>query len=82
MYVSCLHGDIIVLCVFLLTTIMSNCSSVEISPSLAELQRETVGEVRSHLSKFRVECRDAADRKGWGMVSKFNFHLYHYVYFV
>lgn len=44
--------------------------SVEISPSLAELQRETVGEVRSHLSKFRVECRDAADRKGWGDVEQ------------
>lgn len=43
-----------------------NRSSVEISPSLAEIQRETVGVVRSHLSKFRVECRDAADRTGWG----------------
>lgn len=41
-------------------------SSVEISPTLAEIQRETVGEVQSHLSKFRVECRDAADRSGWG----------------
>ncbi|KAJ6424243.1 hypothetical protein OIU84_025096 [Salix udensis] len=41
-------------------------TSVEISPSLAEIQKETVGEVRSHLSKFRVECRDAADRSGWG----------------
>ncbi|KAJ7971805.1 Protein arginine methyltransferase NDUFAF7 [Quillaja saponaria] len=40
--------------------------SVEISPSLAEIQRETVG--HSHLSKFRVECRDAADRSGWGDV--------------
>ncbi|VVA28636.1 PREDICTED: DUF185-domain-containing [Prunus dulcis] len=40
--------------------------SVEVSPSLAEIQRETVGEVRSHLSKFRVECRDATDRSGWG----------------
>ncbi|KAJ3693928.1 hypothetical protein LUZ60_009408 [Juncus effusus] len=39
---------------------------VEISPSLAERQRETVGEVKSHLSKFRVECRDAADKNGWG----------------
>jgi hypothetical protein len=44
------------------------CSSVEISPSLAEIQKETVGEVRSHLSKFRVECRDAADRSGWRMI--------------
>ncbi|XP_062149982.1 uncharacterized protein LOC133858521 [Alnus glutinosa] len=44
--------------------------SVEISPSLAEIQRETVGEVRSHLSKFRVECRDAADRSGWGDVEQ------------
>ncbi|KAJ9154020.1 hypothetical protein P3X46_027399 [Hevea brasiliensis] len=41
-------------------------TSVEISPSLAEIQKETVGEVRSHLSKFKVECRDAADRSGWG----------------
>ncbi|KAG8636867.1 hypothetical protein MANES_15G053200v8 [Manihot esculenta] len=40
-------------------------TSVEISPSLAEIQKETVGEVRSHLSKFKVECRDAADRSGW-----------------
>ncbi|KAJ8774253.1 hypothetical protein K2173_009684 [Erythroxylum novogranatense] len=40
--------------------------SVEISPSLAEIQRETVGEVGSHLSKFKVECRDAAVRSGWG----------------
>lgn len=40
--------------------------SVEVSPSLAEIQRETVGEVCSHLSKFRVECRDATDRSGWG----------------
>ncbi|GLT73022.1 hypothetical protein SLA2020_449110 [Shorea laevis] len=44
--------------------------SVEISPSLAEIQRKTVGEVRSHLSKFRVECRDAADRSGWGDVEQ------------
>lgn len=44
--------------------------SVEISPSLAEIQRETVGEVRTHLSKFRVECRDAADRSGWGDVEQ------------
>ncbi|KAF8037704.1 hypothetical protein BT93_B0530 [Corymbia citriodora subsp. variegata] len=40
--------------------------SVEISPSLAKIQRETVGEVLSHSSKFRVECRDATDRSGWG----------------
>ncbi|XP_041024725.1 protein arginine methyltransferase NDUFAF7 homolog, mitochondrial isoform X1 [Juglans microcarpa x Juglans regia] len=45
-------------------------TSVEISPSLAEIQRETVGGVRSHLSKFRVECRDAADRTGWGAVEQ------------
>ncbi|EEF44238.1 conserved hypothetical protein [Ricinus communis] len=45
-------------------------TSVEISPSLAEIQKETVGEVRSHLSKFRVECRDAADRSGWGDVEQ------------
>lgn len=43
-----------------------NYRSVEISPSLAEVQKETVGEVRSHIPKFRVECRDAADRSGWG----------------
>lgn len=41
-------------------------TSVEISPSLAKKQLETVGEVHSHLSKFKVECRDAADRSGWG----------------
>lgn len=40
---------------------------VEISPSLAQKQRETISEVRSHLSKFNVECRDATDRSGWGM---------------
>lgn len=40
--------------------------SVEISPSLAKIQRETVGQVLSHSSKFRVECRDATDRSGWG----------------
>ncbi|MED6205201.1 hypothetical protein PIB30_015764 [Stylosanthes scabra] len=45
-------------------------TSVEISPSLAEVQRETVSEVRSHIPKFRVECRDAADRRGWGDVEK------------
>ncbi|KAF8392034.1 hypothetical protein HHK36_022374 [Tetracentron sinense] len=42
--------------------------SVEISSSLAKKQLETVGEVRSHLSRFRVECRDAADKSGWGDV--------------
>ncbi|KAG8054254.1 hypothetical protein GUJ93_ZPchr0001g29314 [Zizania palustris] len=40
--------------------------SVEISSSLAEKQLETVGEVRSHLSKFTAECRDATDKAGWG----------------
>ncbi|OAY84472.1 NADH dehydrogenase (ubiquinone) complex I, assembly factor [Ananas comosus] len=40
--------------------------SVEISPSLAQKQLETVGEVESHLSRFRVECRDATDKSGWG----------------
>ncbi|MCL7022126.1 hypothetical protein MKW94_024115 [Papaver nudicaule] len=44
--------------------------SVEISSSLAKKQLETVGEVRSHLSKYRVECRDAADRSGWGDVDQ------------
>ncbi|XP_058102597.1 protein arginine methyltransferase NDUFAF7 homolog, mitochondrial isoform X1 [Magnolia sinica] len=42
--------------------------SVEISSSLAKKQLETVGDVRSHLSRYRVECRDAADRSGWGDV--------------
>ncbi|GMI70416.1 hypothetical protein like AT1G04900 [Hibiscus trionum] len=41
-------------------------TSVEISPALAEIQRQTVGEVRSHLAKFKVEQRDAMDRSGWG----------------
>ncbi|KAL9240117.1 hypothetical protein vseg_014374 [Gypsophila vaccaria] len=44
--------------------------SVEISPSLAQKQTETVGQVQSHKSRFRVECRDAADRNGWGDVQK------------
>ncbi|THG01599.1 hypothetical protein TEA_010035 [Camellia sinensis var. sinensis] len=39
--------------------------SVEISSSLTKKQLETVGQVQSHLSKFRVECRDAADKNGW-----------------
>ncbi|XP_054821300.1 uncharacterized protein LOC129320120 [Prosopis cineraria] len=45
-------------------------TSVEISPSLAEVQRETVGQVQSHISKFRVEYRDAADQTGWGDVEQ------------
>lgn len=45
-------------------------TSVEISPSLAKKQMETVGEVRSHLSKFRVECRDATQQIGWGEVDQ------------
>ncbi|EYU32661.1 hypothetical protein ABFS82_14G034700 [Erythranthe guttata] len=40
--------------------------SVEISPTLAKKQLETVGEVDSHLAKFSVECRDAADPNEWG----------------
>lgn len=44
------------------------CSSVEISSSLAKKQMETVGDVQSHLSKFKVECRDAAEPSGWGML--------------
>ncbi|XP_042517935.1 uncharacterized protein LOC122091830 [Macadamia integrifolia] len=43
--------------------------SVEISSSLAKKQMETVGEVRSHLSRFKVEYRDATDRTGWGDVN-------------
>ncbi|KAM7258946.1 hypothetical protein ACFE04_014687 [Oxalis oulophora] len=45
-------------------------TSVEISPSLAAKQRETVGDVLSHSSKFRVENRDAADRSKWGDVQQ------------
>ncbi|CAK9318856.1 unnamed protein product [Citrullus colocynthis] len=45
-------------------------TSVEISPSLAVIQRQTVGEVRSHQSKFKVECRDAVDLSGWGDVEE------------
>ncbi|CAL5416681.1 hypothetical protein CsSME_00034008 [Camellia sinensis var. sinensis] len=44
--------------------------SVEISSSLTKKQLETVGQVQSHLSKFRVECRDAADKNGWGNVDQ------------
>ncbi|EXC16939.1 hypothetical protein L484_021594 [Morus notabilis] len=44
--------------------------SVEISLSLAKIQRETVGEVQCHSSRFRVERRDAADRSGWGEVQQ------------
>ncbi|XXG49562.1 hypothetical protein AAC387_Pa02g3717 [Persea americana] len=44
--------------------------SVEISPSLAKKQLETLGEVSSHSSRFRVECRDAANRSGWGDVDR------------
>ncbi|KAK9138258.1 hypothetical protein Sjap_008852 [Stephania japonica] len=46
----------------------NSVSSVEISSSLAKKQIETVGEVRSHMSRYRVECRDAADKSGWGEV--------------
>ena len=42
---------------------------MEISPTLAEHQKETVGQVQSHKSRFSVECRDAADRDGWGVLS-------------
>lgn len=50
------------------TRVYNNMSyiSVEISSSLAKRQMETVGDVQSHLSKFRVECRDAAEPSGWG----------------
>ncbi|XP_019181013.1 PREDICTED: uncharacterized protein LOC109176050 isoform X1 [Ipomoea nil] len=44
-------------------------TSVEISTALAAKQIQTVGEVHSHASKFKVECRDAADRSGWGEVN-------------
>ncbi|URD83336.1 hypothetical protein MUK42_33157 [Musa troglodytarum] len=46
--------------------VMHHMVSVEISQSLAKKQLQTVGEVQSHLSKFRVERRDATDRSGWG----------------
>lgn len=50
------------------------CRSVEISPFLAEKQIETVGQVNSHKSRFMVECRDASDRNGWGVLfSYFSF---------
>ncbi|PKA54660.1 hypothetical protein AXF42_Ash000495 [Apostasia shenzhenica] len=39
--------------------------SVEISPSLANKQLETVGEVPRHLDRYKVEHRDALDRSGW-----------------
>ncbi|CAA7054080.1 unnamed protein product [Microthlaspi erraticum] len=45
-------------------------TSIEISPSLAEIQKETVAQVGSHLSKFRVECRDASDLSGWRNVEQ------------
>lgn len=45
--------------------ILMYISSIEISPSLAKIQKETVAQVGSHLSKFRVECRDASDLSGW-----------------
>ncbi|KAK6266004.1 hypothetical protein QUC31_016841 [Theobroma cacao] len=45
-------------------------TSVEISPALAEIQKQTVGEVHGHLSKFKVEHRDATDRSGWGDVEQ------------
>ncbi|GAA0154279.1 hypothetical protein LIER_12309 [Lithospermum erythrorhizon] len=45
-------------------------TSVEISSSLAKKQAETVGEVASHSSKFKVECRDAADQSGWSKVEQ------------
>lgn len=44
--------------------------SVEISPSLAEKQKETVGQIQSHRSRFRIQCRDAADRNGWGNIQQ------------
>ncbi|KAL3321584.1 hypothetical protein AABB24_039279 [Solanum stoloniferum] len=54
------------------TRVYDNISytSVEISSSLAAKQIQTVGEVESHLSKFRVEHRDATDRNGWGDVNE------------
>ncbi|KAF2548813.1 hypothetical protein F2Q70_00019399 [Brassica cretica] len=45
-------------------------TSIEISPSLAKIQKETVAQVGSHLSKFRVECRDASDLSGWRNVEQ------------
>jgi hypothetical protein len=45
------------------------------------VQKETVGEVRSHIPKFRVECRDAADRSGWGRML-LNISLLSYINFI
>ncbi|CAH8251188.1 unnamed protein product [Arabidopsis lyrata] len=45
-------------------------TSIEISPSLAKIQKETVAQVGSHLSKFRVECRDASNLSGWKNVEQ------------
>lgn len=56
----------------MINAISSFCSSVEISQSLAKKQLQTVGEVQSHLSKFRVERRDATDRSGWGKLVIFH----------
>ncbi|URD77129.1 hypothetical protein MUK42_05734 [Musa troglodytarum] len=52
--------------------VMHHMVSVEISQSLAKKQLQTVGEVQSHLSKFRVERRDATDRSGWGKMVIFH----------
>ncbi|KMZ57318.1 hypothetical protein ZOSMA_87G00640 [Zostera marina] len=38
--------------------------SVEVSSALAQKQLETVGEF--HQARYKVECRDALDRSGWG----------------
>ncbi|CAL8470142.1 g9684 [Coccomyxa elongata] len=38
---------------------------VEISPVLAQLQERTVADVGGHSDHFQVECRDAADLRGW-----------------
>ncbi|ERN01817.1 hypothetical protein AMTR_s00089p00047210 [Amborella trichopoda] len=50
--------------------VYSNMSyiSVEISPALARKQLETISEVSSQSQRFGVECRDAADKIGWGKV--------------
>ncbi|KAI4370458.1 hypothetical protein MLD38_018811 [Melastoma candidum] len=45
-------------------------TSVEISSSLAGIQRSTVGEVSSHALKHTVECRDATDQLGWGKIDQ------------
>ncbi|CAM6121675.1 unnamed protein product [Calypogeia fissa] len=45
-------------------------TSVEISGALAKKQYEKVVEGDSRRKQFRVECRNASDRSGWGAVDR------------